>query len=272
MHYVVERSHYMRWVLQALMAVLLVALIMVAFALRSWLLNNSDSTQPQMSPQKENIEELSIAIPQIVPEPEVVPVSTPIIKSTQKFSENNLNSVVLDSIYNVDTSQTETGYIEELQFQLENNQPPSLTTFNNPELEAMVKHVADQSINTKKTNSIMDIYNKVHISPQQQEDLQNTVSLLVERSMKPTDKKKPISDSENKQLEQKTLVESLNNEATVRKNEMRTIVVISGDTLSSIAKRAYGDGNLFHKIYRANPVIMNNPNRIYPGQILRVPL
>ena len=60
-------------------------------------------------------------------------------------------------------------------------------------------------------------------------------------------------------------------EVAERKNEMRTIVVQKGDTLISIAKKAYGDGRKYTKILRANPGIIKNPDRIFQGQVLRVP-
>jgi nucleoid-associated protein YgaU len=48
--------------------------------------------------------------------------------------------------------------------------------------------------------------------------------------------------------------------------------VQSGDTLSSIAQRAYGDANQWPKIYDANrQVIGNDPNLIRPGEVLYIP-
>ena len=48
--------------------------------------------------------------------------------------------------------------------------------------------------------------------------------------------------------------------------------VQSGDTLSSIAQRAYGNSNQWQVIYDANKqVIGSNPNLIYPGQVLYIP-
>jgi nucleoid-associated protein YgaU len=60
-------------------------------------------------------------------------------------------------------------------------------------------------------------------------------------------------------------------EVAERQNEMRTIVVREGDTLISIAKKAYGDGRKYETILRANPGIIKNPDRIFVGQVLRVP-
>ena len=51
----------------------------------------------------------------------------------------------------------------------------------------------------------------------------------------------------------------------------RTYVVVSGDSLSKIAKREYGDAQKWPKIYEANRNIIKNPDLIYPGQELRIP-
>ncbi|MDB5730659.1 MAG: peptidoglycan-binding protein LysM, partial [Variovorax sp.] len=47
--------------------------------------------------------------------------------------------------------------------------------------------------------------------------------------------------------------------------------VISGDTLSSIAKKYYGDANKYNAIFEANRPMLSDPNKIYPGQKLRIP-
>jgi len=51
----------------------------------------------------------------------------------------------------------------------------------------------------------------------------------------------------------------------------RTYTVVSGDTLSRIAKQFYNDGNQWQRIFDANRDILNNPDRINPGQNLRIP-
>lgn len=52
----------------------------------------------------------------------------------------------------------------------------------------------------------------------------------------------------------------------------RTYTVVSGDSLSKIAKKHYGDGNRWAKIYEANrSTIGANPDRIFPGQVLQIP-
>lgn len=61
-------------------------------------------------------------------------------------------------------------------------------------------------------------------------------------------------------------------EIATRSNEMRIIIVKRGDTLSKIAFRAYNDYNAYIKIFKANPEVIKNPNQIFVGQKLRIPL
>jgi nucleoid-associated protein YgaU len=47
--------------------------------------------------------------------------------------------------------------------------------------------------------------------------------------------------------------------------------VQSGDTLSKIAKQFYGDANRYNEIFAANQPMLKDPDKIYPGQALRIP-
>jgi nucleoid-associated protein YgaU len=47
--------------------------------------------------------------------------------------------------------------------------------------------------------------------------------------------------------------------------------VVSGDNLSKISKASYGDPNKYMKIFEANKPMLSDPNKIYPGQVLRIP-
>lgn len=48
--------------------------------------------------------------------------------------------------------------------------------------------------------------------------------------------------------------------------------VVRGDTLSKIARANYGDAGRFNDIVRANPTLIADPNRIFVGQILKIPI
>jgi nucleoid-associated protein YgaU len=53
--------------------------------------------------------------------------------------------------------------------------------------------------------------------------------------------------------------------------EAQYCTVASGDTLSKIAKQFYGNANDYMKIFESNRPMLANPDRIYPGQKLRIP-
>lgn len=47
--------------------------------------------------------------------------------------------------------------------------------------------------------------------------------------------------------------------------------VKSGDSLSKIAKAHYGDAMKYNSIFEANKPMLTDPDKIYPGQVLRIP-
>lgn len=60
-------------------------------------------------------------------------------------------------------------------------------------------------------------------------------------------------------------------QAEIQRPVMQYHDVKSGETLSSIAKQYYGDVNQYMKIFEANKPMLSDPNKIYPGQKLRIP-
>jgi nucleoid-associated protein YgaU len=51
----------------------------------------------------------------------------------------------------------------------------------------------------------------------------------------------------------------------------RTYTVKAGDTLSKIAKEHLGDANAYHRIFYANRDQLSDPDKIKPGQVLKLP-
>jgi LysM repeat protein len=51
----------------------------------------------------------------------------------------------------------------------------------------------------------------------------------------------------------------------------RTYTVRAGDTLSKIAKELLGNANAFQAIFDANRDQLSDPNKIQPGQVLKIP-
>ncbi len=68
-------------------------------------------------------------------------------------------------------------------------------------------------------------------------------------------------------------VVSVNDMLTVNspQDESKWHSVVSGDTLSKIAKAFYGDANKYPVIFDANKPMLSHPDKIYPGQMLRIP-
>ena len=58
---------------------------------------------------------------------------------------------------------------------------------------------------------------------------------------------------------------------SAKKKDMRIIIVKNGDTLSTIANKAYGDVHAYKKIYEANPEVIKNQDKIFTGQKIRIP-
>lgn len=56
------------------------------------------------------------------------------------------------------------------------------------------------------------------------------------------------------------------------KSTAKSYTVVKGDCLWNIAKKFYGNGSQYPKIFNANKDKIKNPNLIYPGQVLTIPV
>ncbi len=56
------------------------------------------------------------------------------------------------------------------------------------------------------------------------------------------------------------------------KEKVEFYEIVSGDTLGGIAKRYYGKASLYTRIHAANKELIPDPNKIYPGQKIKIPL
>jgi len=68
-------------------------------------------------------------------------------------------------------------------------------------------------------------------------------------------------------------VAKVDNKMTVDRSapEAKYYTVVAGDSLSKISKAQYGDANQYMKIFDANKPMLKDPDKIYPGQVLRIP-
>jgi len=131
------------------------------------------------------------------------------------------------------------------------------------------KTVVPNLVNTKKIVkdsvklSDTDHYNKIVINRAKEEKYTN-------------DRLSRLSIELNSAIDEdntpSNYTQEISKEITIRSNEMRIIMVKDGDSLSKIAKRAYGSYDSYIKIFEANPEIIKNPNEIFVGQRLRIPI
>jgi nucleoid-associated protein YgaU len=68
-------------------------------------------------------------------------------------------------------------------------------------------------------------------------------------------------------------VSKVNDNLSVDQSEPAAVyyTVVSGDNLSKVSKAHYGDPNKYMKIFEANKPMLTHPDKIYPGQVLRIP-
>ncbi len=144
-----------------------------------------------------------------------------------------------------------------------------MKTQKEPSLEEQLETVEKTKFTQKKLKE-SNHYNKVILNNNQVEveantDIENRA--LVELTNKMNHLlEEPVEDKVATKYST-----SIKKEIAYRENEMRVIVVKKGDTLSRIAKKAYGDYNAYPKIFSANPEIIKNPDQIYEGMRLRIP-
>lgn len=61
-------------------------------------------------------------------------------------------------------------------------------------------------------------------------------------------------------------------ETTAAEPKVEYYVIESGDTLSKIAKQYYGDAMQYPRIFEANREVIEDPDKIFVGQKIRIPL
>ena len=68
-------------------------------------------------------------------------------------------------------------------------------------------------------------------------------------------------------------IATVNDQMTVEhvEPEAQFHTVVSGDTLGKIAKNFYGNAMKYPVIFEANKPMLEHPDKIYPGQVLRIP-
>ena len=119
---------------------------------------------------------------------------------------------------------------------------------------------ADEKNST--TNKQIDDFNKVIVTPKLSK---NNISQVYKKF------NKVVQERESTAIENSSYSKNIKKEVKTRKNAMRIITVKRGDTLSSLAQKAYGKASAYNKIFAANPDLIKNKDKIFIGQKLRVP-
>lgn len=84
-------------------------------------------------------------------------------------------------------------------------------------------------------------------------------------------KKQTKKKAKKKKVTPKKKTTKKKKKTTNNKPKAKTYTVKSGDCLWNIAKKYYGNGAQYTKIYNANKGTIKNPNLIYPGMKLKIP-
>lgn len=92
-------------------------------------------------------------------------------------------------------------------------------------------------------------------------------------------------EAENQEVKEKVILVVGNTEGIATVDDRMTVAeaeervpeavfhtVVSGDTLSKIAKKHYGNAMKYPVIFEANKPMLTHPDKIYPGQVLRIPM
>ena len=80
-----------------------------------------------------------------------------------------------------------------------------------------------------------------------------------------------ISKVEDRLSTKPTITENQTIKTEPSEPEKQFYTVVSGDSLSKIAKQVYGNANKYPVIFEANKPMLKHPDKIYPGQVLVIP-
>ena len=185
-----------------------------------------------------------------------------LVRVEETDEEGNQHITISNSLEEMDLGKlgaSDTSYLNALEAM--KNGSRSEITIKKQISDAEVKQVAANHSNTET----VDHFNKVDVSNQTTSP-GKPLSLVQQIAQIVSESDKAKSEATSKDYLQTLATESLE-----RANEMRTIRVKRGDSLWVIARRAYGSGFEYPRIFRANPHL-TDPDKIEVGTLLRVPL
>jgi len=240
----------------------------------------------QMMEMKKEVASVRQSAAQVQPALEPTPAPAPVKAAPAKLATEDIATIVQVVMSQIQKNQKPPAPSAPVQTTPPPEQTAPAPTVKTPrqdagdDLESMIDVLGSVDVDTVEEKPLS-------IAPDKQEALMQTQAAHAPRKAKDNFNKVVVADdgsdefaqlgSEIDQLVQEGGTEEsgyekqMKKEVAERQNEMRTIVVREGDTLISMAKKAYGDGRKYTKILRANPGIIKNPDRIFVGQVLRVP-
>ena len=101
--------------------------------------------------------------------------------------------------------------------------------------------------------------------------VQNNIEVAAPPAVEPEDASPSEAVAPDSIASEPAAAEPPKAEAASDEGGERTYTVVSGDTLWRIAEQEYGSGSKYMKIFEANTDILEHPDRIRPGQKLRIP-
>lgn len=82
----------------------------------------------------------------------------------------------------------------------------------------------------------------------------------------------PAAFNEAKAVEPKALEQVITQETISAQGPLEKYTVQKGDTLQKISEKFFGTTKKWTKIYDVNRDVLKGPNKIYPGQVINVPV
>lgn len=274
------KTDYMKIVLQSLIALLLISLILLAWSVRSWFLSRAEQNLAEQQASSANMDKAIKAeiVQQPMPAPAAPPAPAPQAEPKGDGAVASSVNQALETLQQQQPPQPITlaapdrgalqpatkedaNYVSALtsQYQDRGKAPENLSD------EELAKRINASSGRAAQEKAV-DTTNKVLLAASRHEGVQGELEGLVAASLQ------TLSEEKSAPAAPQTYLQGLQQEAQIRENEARTVVVKAGDTLTAISARAYGSANQYMKIFRANPTLVTDPNRIFIGQVLRVPL
>lgn len=263
-----EGKKYIKLLLPCLIALLMISALVLAWSVRSWTPGRSGGTlaENQSAPASSQAKPDSSLLVAGQAGSAVVAGSGNTSRVQPQEAHLKQSSVPVT----IDASQGATlaagqdrAYVQSLAAQYQDRGKTTALPAN----EALAQRINAADHSQASQGQVVDVVNKVIIptgSPQMVKGVQGELSGLVTASLQ-------ALNTGTTEATQQVYLQGLHQEAGIRENEARTVVVQTGDTLSAIAVRVYGDAGQYPKIFRANPTLLLHPDKIYIGQVLRVP-